>query len=67
MRCPAAEQRVAAAWPEQLRRGDPRFLRESQPGLAAGSRIEIIGNAGHFLHLERPETVARLALQWFGP
>jgi pimeloyl-ACP methyl ester carboxylesterase len=46
---------------------DPRFLRDAQPGLAAGSRIEILGNAGHFVHLERPEAVARLALRWFGP
>jgi pimeloyl-ACP methyl ester carboxylesterase len=44
---------------------DPRFLRDAHPGLAAGSRIEILENAGHFLHLERPEDVARLALQWF--
>jgi pimeloyl-ACP methyl ester carboxylesterase len=46
---------------------DPRFLRDAHPGLAAGSRIEILGNAGHFVHLEHPEAVARLALQWFGP
>jgi pimeloyl-ACP methyl ester carboxylesterase len=46
---------------------DPRFLREAHSGLATGSRIEILENAGHFLHLERPETVARLALEWFDP
>jgi pimeloyl-ACP methyl ester carboxylesterase len=44
---------------------DSRFVRDAHSALAAGSRIEIIENAGHFLHLERPETVARLALQWF--
>jgi pimeloyl-ACP methyl ester carboxylesterase len=44
---------------------DPRFLRDAHSGLAAGSRIEILENAGHFAHLERPEDVARLALQWF--
>ena len=46
---------------------DPGFLRGAQAGLAAGSRIEILDDAGHFLHLERPETVARLALEWFEP
>jgi pimeloyl-ACP methyl ester carboxylesterase len=46
---------------------DPYFLRDAHAGLAAGSRIEILENAGHFLHLEHPEAVARLALQWFGP
>jgi pimeloyl-ACP methyl ester carboxylesterase len=43
----------------------PRFLRDAHSCLAPGSRIEILENAGHFLHLERPEAVARLALQWF--
>jgi pimeloyl-ACP methyl ester carboxylesterase len=44
---------------------DSSFLRDAQSGLAAGSRIEILEDAGHFLHLERPEAVARLALEWF--
>jgi pimeloyl-ACP methyl ester carboxylesterase len=35
-------------------------------GLAAGSRVEIVPGAGHFLHLERPDEVARLVLDRFG-
>jgi pimeloyl-ACP methyl ester carboxylesterase len=34
-------------------------------GLAPGSRTEILPGVGHFLHLETPETVAGLALDWF--
>jgi pimeloyl-ACP methyl ester carboxylesterase len=37
----------------------------ARDGLAPGSRVEILPGAGHFLHLEQPETVARLALDWF--
>ncbi|BCK55139.1 epoxide hydrolase [Nocardia wallacei] len=34
-------------------------------GLHPGSRVEILSGAGHFLHLERPDAVARLATEWF--
>jgi pimeloyl-ACP methyl ester carboxylesterase len=36
-------------------------------GLATGSRVEIVADAGHFLHLEQPATIAELALSWFDP
>ena len=34
--------------------------------LAAGSRVEVVNNAGHFLHLERPEVVNPMILDWIG-
>ncbi|WP_158073391.1 alpha/beta fold hydrolase [Actinophytocola xanthii] len=43
---------------------DARWFTEE--GLAPGSRVEILPDAGHFLHLERPVEVARLALDWYG-
>jgi pimeloyl-ACP methyl ester carboxylesterase len=36
------------------------------PHLPAGSRAETVEGAGHFLQLERPETVNRLILDWLG-
>ncbi|MGN9845586.1 alpha/beta fold hydrolase [Nonomuraea sp. H19] len=35
--------------------------------LPAGSRAEQVEGAGHFLHLERPDEVNRLILDWLGP
>ena len=32
----------------------------------AGLKVERIDDAGHFVHLERPERVARLVLDWLG-
>jgi pimeloyl-ACP methyl ester carboxylesterase len=43
---------------------DPKLILAAQPDLAAGSRIEILENAGPFLHLERPAAVAELVLGW---
>jgi pimeloyl-ACP methyl ester carboxylesterase len=43
----------------------PALFADARSGLAAGSRVEILPGAGHFLHLERPDDVARLALGWF--
>jgi pimeloyl-ACP methyl ester carboxylesterase len=44
------------------------------PAMAAGSeaafegpyRVEVLGDCGHFLHLERSDEVASLVLEWFG-
>ncbi|TDV52374.1 alpha/beta fold hydrolase [Actinophytocola oryzae] len=43
---------------------DPRYFTED--GLAPGSKVEVLPGVGHFLHLERPEAVAKLVLEWFG-
>ena len=32
-----------------------------------GSRVELVDDAGHFLHLERPDEVNRLVLDHLGP
>jgi pimeloyl-ACP methyl ester carboxylesterase len=32
--------------------------------LAEGSRLEVINDAGHFMHVEQPETVNRLVLEF---
>ncbi len=45
----------------------PALFTDAQSGLAAGSRVEILPEAGHFMHLEQPDEVARLALEWFTP
>jgi pimeloyl-ACP methyl ester carboxylesterase len=29
--------------------------------------VQILPGAGHFMHLERPDDVARLTLEWFMP
>ncbi|MDI5976935.1 alpha/beta fold hydrolase [Amycolatopsis magusensis] len=34
-------------------------------GLAPGSDVAVLRNAGHFLHLEQPDEVARRVLRWF--
>ena len=43
----------------------PAMFADARRGLAAGSRVEVVPNAGHFMHLEQPDLVAELALQWF--
>jgi pimeloyl-ACP methyl ester carboxylesterase len=43
----------------------PALFTDAQRGLAAGSRVEIVPGAGHFMHLDRPDEVARLSLEWF--
>lgn len=45
----------------------PALFADARSGLAAGSRVEIVPDAGHFMHIERPDHVARLALGWFMP
>jgi pimeloyl-ACP methyl ester carboxylesterase len=43
----------------------PAMFADAQRGLAAGSRVEVVPDAGHFMHLEQPDLVARLVLDWF--
>jgi pimeloyl-ACP methyl ester carboxylesterase len=45
----------------------PTLFADARSGLAAGSRVEVLPDAGHFMHIERPDHVARLALEWFMP
>ncbi|MFI6816499.1 alpha/beta fold hydrolase [Nonomuraea sp. NPDC050328] len=69
----AAEQAAVQAGPA----GEILYLHGAQDGcmgaelvegldqaLPAGSRIELVAQAGHFLHLERPAEVNRLVLDW---
>ncbi|MBF6170215.1 alpha/beta fold hydrolase [Nocardia blacklockiae] len=44
----------------------PAAFADAHTGLHPGSRVEILTGAGHFLHLEQPDEVARLATEWFG-
>lgn len=43
----------------------PAHFADAERGLAPGSRVEVVSGAGHFMHLERPDEIARLALAWF--
>lgn len=40
--------------------------KDAEVELPAGSRVERLDGVGHFLHLERPEQINRLILEWFG-
>ena len=42
----------------------PDQFADAQQGLAPGSRVEVVAGAGHFMHLDRPDEIARLALDW---
>jgi pimeloyl-ACP methyl ester carboxylesterase len=44
---------------------DPKHYEHAGDALAPGSKVEVLPGAGHFLHLEQPETVAKLVLEWF--
>ena len=43
---------------------DPRYFVDIDDGLAPGSEVEILPRAGHFLHLEQPDVVAKRVLDW---
>jgi pimeloyl-ACP methyl ester carboxylesterase len=43
----------------------PALFADAQRGLAAGSRVEVLPDVGHFMHQEQPDTVAQLVLEWF--
>jgi pimeloyl-ACP methyl ester carboxylesterase len=45
---------------------DPDLLVRARDVLPNGSRVDIIEDVGHFLHLEEPEKVAQLVLDWLG-
>lgn len=38
---------------------------DAERGLAPGSRVEVVPNAGHFMHLDLPGEIARRVLDWF--
>lgn len=43
------------------------FMAESADHCTAGCRVEVLEGCGHFLHLERPDEVNRLILDFIGP
>ena len=43
---------------------DPRLVALAAPNLPAGSVVELVPDAGHFLQLEQPELVNRLVLEY---
>lgn len=43
------------------------MAKDAAGSLPPGSRVELVPDAGHFLHLERPAEVNRLILDWLGP
>jgi pimeloyl-ACP methyl ester carboxylesterase len=43
---------------------DARYFVGVEDGLAPGSEVEILPRAGHFLHLEQPDAVAKRVLDW---
>jgi pimeloyl-ACP methyl ester carboxylesterase len=44
---------------------DAKHFEHAAESLAPGSKVEVMPGVGHFLHLEQPETVAKLVLEWF--
>jgi pimeloyl-ACP methyl ester carboxylesterase len=44
---------------------DATYFADAHKALAPGSKVEVMPGVGHFLHLEQPEAVARLVLEWF--
>ena len=42
----------------------PSTCADAETGLAPDSRVETVAGAGHFMHLDRPDEVARIILEW---
>lgn len=40
------------------------LVRDAERHLSPGSQLDVIPDAGHFLHLERPAEVSRRVLAW---
>lgn len=66
----AARTEVAAAVPLLVLAGaddgciPPAYFADAPTALAPGSSVEVLAGAGHFMHLDRPDEVARLVLDW---
>jgi pimeloyl-ACP methyl ester carboxylesterase len=46
---------------------DVALVRDAESRLSSGSRMDVIEDCGHFLHLERPEVVNERILDWVEP
>ncbi|MEU4766024.1 alpha/beta hydrolase [Actinosynnema sp. NPDC023794] len=67
----AARTEAPAAVPMLVLAGEddgciaPEHFADAATGLAEGSSVRVLADAGHFMHLDRPDEVARLVLDWF--
>ncbi|ALG09361.1 alpha/beta fold hydrolase [Kibdelosporangium phytohabitans] len=43
----------------------PEFFAGAESGLAPGSSVRVVADAGHFMQLDQPAEIARLSLEWF--
>ena len=46
---------------------DARLVRDAEDHLSPGSRLEVLADVGHFLHVEQPGTVNARVLAWVTP
>ncbi|WP_189224984.1 alpha/beta fold hydrolase [Saccharothrix coeruleofusca] len=44
----------------------PATFADARAALAPGSSVRVVADAGHFMHLDRPDEVAELVLDWIG-